>query len=109
MAQPVTSYTEFWPYYLCQHRRPATRALHYLGTVSGLGCLALAAILAQWGWLAATPVAGYLPAWIGHIAVERNRPATFRHPLWSFVGDFHMLGLAATGRLGRELAKHGIT
>ena len=109
MAKLAASYREFWPIYLREHSRPATRGLHYLGTGLGLALLAVAIVTADWRLLPAALVAGYAFAWIGHAAIERNRPATFSHPLWSFVSDFRMFGLWASGRLGRELARHGLT
>ncbi len=109
MARLAASYREFWPIYLREHSRPATRGLHYLGTGLGLALLAAAILTADWRLLPAALIAGYAFAWIGHALVERNRPATFSHPLWSFVSDFRMFGLWASGRLGRELARHGLT
>ncbi|MDJ0970014.1 MAG: DUF962 domain-containing protein [Kiloniellales bacterium] len=109
MARLAASYREFWPIYLREHSRPATRGLHYLGTGLGLALLAAAIATGDWRLLPAALVAGYAFAWIGHALVERNRPATFSHPLWSFVSDFRMFGLWASGRLGRELARHGLT
>lgn len=109
MAEPrLIRFAEFWPYYLREHSRPRTRALHYLGTTLVILCLA-AGIATGRGlpfWLA--PVAGYVFAWIGHLAIERNRPATFCHPLWSLAADFAMYGCWLSGRLGPELARAGV-
>ena len=102
------SFAEFWPSYLREHARPATRRLHYAGT-SLVVLIAIAAIATRsWWLLAAMPVAGYAFAWLGHFAVEGNRPATFSHPLWSLRADFRMWRLWLSGRLGPELRAAGI-
>ena len=102
------SFAAFWPHYLREHARPRTRALHYIGTTLVV-LIALAALLAGEYWLLwALPVAGYGFAWAAHAVVERNRPATFTHPLWSLIADFKMWGLWVSGRLGPELRAAGV-
>ena len=98
-------YAEFWPRYLGAHADPRTRALHYLGTAGALACVAAAAIAGDWRWLVAAPIVGYGPAWLAHAAFERNRPATFSHPVWSLLSDFRMLGLFLAGRMAGELRR----
>jgi hypothetical protein len=102
------TYGEFWPYYLGEHSRPGARTLHLLGTALALGCLVVAVVAWDWRPLIAAPVIGYGFAWLAHGVIEGNRPATFRHPLWSLFSDFRMLGLWIAGRLGKELTRHGI-
>ena len=105
MADRPGTYAEFWPYYLREHRAPATRAVHYAGSLLALACLALAAILGDWRWLLAMPIAGYGFAWFAHFRIEHNKPATFGHPLWSLISDYRMLFLWLGGRLQPHLER----
>src|SRR6201999_355200 len=105
----LESFAAFWPHYLREHSRPGTRALHYAGT-SLVVLIAIGAVATRTWWLFwALPVAGYGFAWAAHMAVERNRPATFTHPLWSLAPDFKMWALWLTGRLGPELKRRAWT
>jgi hypothetical protein len=104
MAEP-SSFAEFWPFYLGEHSRAGTRALHFAGTTLGVGLLAAGLVVGRPLLFLAAIVCAYGLAWIGHFFVEHNRPATFRHPWWSLAGDFKMYGLMWSGRLGEELAR----
>ncbi len=105
----VGRYEEFWPIYLREHARPATRAVHYAGTTAGLACLGLALVTRKARWLPIGLVAAYGAAWTAHAAIERNKPATFQYFSWSLISDFRMLGLAVAGRLPHELRRAGVT
>ena len=104
----ITTYAEFWPYYLREHAQAATRAWHYLGT--GLAMILLIVLIAtrNWAFLPLVLVSGYFFAWMSHGLIEKNKPATFTYPLWSLLSDFKMLYHFLTGTMGRELTKAGL-
>ena len=101
-------FEDFWPFYLREHAQAGTRILHYAGTTLVVLIAAAAAWTRSLWLLLAVPAAGYGLAWLSHYAVERNRPATFVHPLWSLRADFRMWWLWLTGRLGGELDSAGV-
>lgn len=140
MTERISSFKEFWPHYLADHKNAASRRLHFLGT-TGFGASVVASTilnpigfpLAMAGFAAvlrdgfkkegkefpkkhlaamialptmASPVlfpAGvvfaYGCAWAGHFGIEKNRPATFKYPLWSFCSDLKMWNEMAKGNL----------
>lgn len=93
------SYTEFFPFYLSQHSNAKCRFMHYIGSTIGLLALGMMFYTTNPAWILVGLIGGYACAWIGHFFIEKNRPATFTYPLWSFIGDYHMFVLMLTGKL----------
>jgi len=99
MSQSFGSFREFYPYYLGEHSNLVCRRLHYAGSTLALVFLGLAIARGNAWWLLGALLSGYAFAWIGHFFFEKNRPATFRHPLYSFAGDWVMFRDMLTGRI----------
>ena len=93
------SLAEFYPHYLQEHSNDICRRLHYAGSLLILVLLAYALLTQEWIWLLAVPFAGYGFAWVGHFVFEKNKPAAFKQPLYSLLGDWVMLKDALTGRI----------
>ena len=93
------SFREFYPYYLTEHSNRTSRRLHFLGSWGVLALLAVALATRNPWWLLAALVCGYGFAWVGHFFFEKNRPATFRHPFYSFAGDWVMFKDILTGKI----------
>lgn len=98
-AERFTRFADFYPFYLAEHSNLTCRRLHYVGSLLVLGILAYGLSTQQWLWLLAMPLAGYGFAWVGHFVFEKNRPATFQYPLYSFLGDWVMLKDMLTGKI----------
>jgi len=101
MTEPpkFRSYEEFFDFYLQQHSDPRNRRLHAIGTSFGLAVVAGAMVTRRYRYALLWLPIGYGFAWAGHFLLEKNRPATFGHPVWSFISDFRMPGLMLTGKL----------
>ena len=99
------SFSEFWPYYICEHSQPGTRILHLIGTVIGLSVMVYFIATGRWYLFPLGLIPGYAFAWFAHFMIEKNKPATFKYPLWSFMGDYKMIAMMFTGQIGRELEK----
>lgn len=108
MKKPLTTFEAFWPFYLGEHSLAATRWMHFVGTTIAFFNIIAAAVLLSPFYLLSALFSGYLFAWVSHFFIEKNRPATFTYPAWSFAADWKMWALMATGRLRAELNKHHI-
>ncbi|HEX2835663.1 MAG TPA: DUF962 domain-containing protein [Thermoanaerobaculia bacterium] len=103
--QRISSFSEFWPFYVRAHSKPSTRIAHFIGSLLALSCIAGGILYSRWLFLAA-PLVGYSFAWYGHFVLEHNKPATFGHPFYSLAADYVMVWKMITGRMRAEVAKH---
>lgn len=101
----AASFATFWPMYVMAHRHPVTRLFHCTGTLFGWALLAAAVALGNAWLLLPALVAGYSFAWFSHFFVEHNRPASFEHPLWSWLADQKMIALMFAGRMSAEVRR----
>ena len=99
MGERIKSFEEFWPFYVAEHSDPTCRKLHFAGTSLAL---LLATNPLTWPLV---PVAGYGFAWVGHFKFEKNKPASFKYPLWSLRADFVMWRKIASGQMQAELER----
>ena len=84
----ISSFKEFYPYYLDEHRKTGTRVTHFIGTSLFLYFIFMLIFTGN-GWnLLYGALCGYGFAWIGHFFIEKNKPATFKYPVWSLASDF---------------------
>ncbi|PZM83416.1 MAG: DUF962 domain-containing protein [Candidatus Melainabacteria bacterium] len=93
------SFSEFYPFYLSEHQDRVNRRLHFVGSTLVIALVLFALFTQQWLWLAAVPLAGYGFAWFGHFFFEKNKPATFNHPIYSLMGDWVMYKDILTGKV----------
>jgi hypothetical protein len=93
------TFREFYPFYLTEHVNAVSRRLHVVGTTLVVMCLIAAVVTLSWQFLVAAPLVGYGFAWVGHFFFEKNRPATFKYPFYSFAGDWVMYRDMLIGRI----------
>ena len=92
------SFGEFYPFYLTEHVNPTSRRLHVIGTGLVIATWIAAVVTRNWWLLLVSPLIGYGFAWVGHFFFEKNRPATFKYPLWSLMGDFRLFFETVSGK-----------
>lgn len=101
----ASNFNDFWPEYVRAHSQPGTRAIHLFGTLAGWVLLLAAIVLQQWWWILGALVLPYALAWVSHFFVEHNRPASFEHPLWSWLADQRMVALMLAGKMNQEVRR----
>lgn len=99
MSERFASFSEFYVFYLGEHRDRTCRRLHFAGSSLALGFVVLMVVRGDPRWLLAALLSGYAFAWMGHFFFEHNRPATFKHPFYSFAGDWVMFKDILTGKI----------
>ena len=100
----MKTFEEFWPFYVREHSDQTNRKLHFLGSSASLAFVAAAILRREPKHLLHALLAGYGGAWIGHFVFEKNKPATFKYPLWSFISDWKMYAKILTGTMDAEVA-----
>jgi len=101
----IQTYTEFWDFYVREHSKPMTRVLHFVGTSLGIVLVVWFVASGRWYFFPFFFAVGYAFAWFAHFVVEKNRPASFKYPLWSFISDFKMMWYMVNGRMSREVER----
>ena len=97
--QSFKNFREFYPYYLAEHKNRTCRRLHIIGSSLVLMVFFTAIFTSTFVLLWLLPIIGYGFAWIGHFFFENNKPATFKYPLYSLMGDWVMLKDVLTGKI----------
>lgn len=105
MSKKINSYTEFWDFYVSEHQDPFNRLLHFIGTSLGIVLLVWFIASGRFLFIPLCFVCGYGFAWFGHFFVEKNKPASFTYPAWSFISDYKMLFYMLIGKMNSEVER----
>ncbi|MFH4156068.1 DUF962 domain-containing protein [Acinetobacter bereziniae] len=96
---PIKNYSEFYRFYLTEHRNIMSRRLHAAGSSIGIYFFTQAIRQRKAKYVLYGLVSGYACAWVGHFVFEKNKPASFKQPLYSFISDWRMLSDILRGNL----------
>ena len=105
MEKRIADYQEFWNFYVAEHNQSLTRYLHFIGTMLSFVLLVWIIRTGNWIYFPLCLVVGYAFAWFAHFFVERNQPATFKYPFWSFISDYKMVFYMLTGKMNSEVER----
>lgn len=101
----IKTYAEFWDFYVAEHSQPLTRLFHFIGTSLGIVLLVWIFRTGNFLYLPLCFATGYAFAWFSHFVIEKNKPATFKYPLWSFISDYKMMFYMLTGKMNAEVER----
>ena len=101
----IKTYEAFWPFYLGEHSLPSTRWWHFAGTTFALLNLISAVVFMAPSYIFSALISGYAFAWVSHFFIEKNKPATFKYPLWSLQADFVMWWKMVQGKMDAEVER----
>ena len=90
MEKKYKNFKDFYPYYISEHSHKTTKLLHFIGTTFSLYFLINFFLSFEIKFIFFSLISGYGFAWVAHFFVDKNKPATFTYPLYSFVDD-HLL------------------
>jgi hypothetical protein len=90
MSERYRTFKDFYPFYLSEHLNPVSRRLHFTGTSIAAALLIIAFVTQMWWLMPVALVQGYAFAWVGHFFFEHNKPATFKYPAFSLMGDWRL-------------------
>ena len=90
MEKRYSNFKDFYPYYLSEHSHKTTKLLHFIGTSISLYFLFNFFRTFDFVYIILSLLSGYGFAWVSHFFIEKNKPATFKYPFYSFIGDHLM-------------------
>lgn len=99
----IETFEQFWDFYVGEHKEKATRILHFIGTTTAVGLVATGILTRRYWLILIALAAGYGPAWFSHLVIEKNRPASWKYPLWSLRADFVMWWKMVNGDMQAEV------
>lgn len=99
---PIQDYSTFYRFYLTEHRNIMSRRLHVVGSSIGLYCVSKAIRQKKAKYVLYGLLAGYACAWVGHFVFEKNKPASFKQPVYSFISDWRMFADVLRGQLSLQ-------
>lgn len=90
MSERIKTFKEFYQFYLTEHSKTGTRVFHFIGTLMVFFVIGYVISSGKERFLWYVPIFGYGFAWLSHAIIEKNKPATFKYPLWSLISDFKL-------------------
>jgi len=102
-TERIETYAEFWDFYVLEHSKPMTRYIHFVGTLLGIVMLVWFLRSGAFLYIPLCFIVGYGFSWFSHFFIEKNKPASWKYPLWSFISDYKMMFFMLMGKMDAEL------